>query len=153
MGVLGYVWDGLKEVALSEYHQAKEANKKTDDYGKFVGIMEKATERNESCKPDEFSRGCGNKATLPQYYQDGMTTHGVGGYEIHGTPGTAPLRIYTVKGSDGQTINVQAFDGSKTVKYTVVHKDGKSDVETLDADEATKRIQREAGYPDPNNRL
>lgn len=162
MGLIGSIVGGLgktiagalvKTVALGMYDEIKESNKKTDDYGKFVDVMEKATKRNESCKPDELSRGCGMSYTMEHYYQEGMTTHGPFGNENKGMSGTSPLRIYTVVGSDGQIINAQGFDLSKTVKYTVTHKDGTQDTEDLDAAEASKRIQREAGYPDPNNRL
>ena len=155
MGVVdkvgGYV---AKTIVLGAYDEAKEANKKTDDYQKFVNIMDQASKRSQACKPGELSRDCPISATLPQHQQKGMTTHGPYGGEHEHMSGTAPLRIYTVVGSDGQTINVQGHDLSKTVTYTVVHKDGTSDVEELDADEAMKRIQREAAYPNNvNNRI
>src|SRR5262245_13047795 len=83
MGVIGTVLGGLKELAVSEYEQAKEANKKTEDYGKFVGIMDKATERGASCKPGELSKGCGISTTLPDYQQEPMTTTGPFGHVNH----------------------------------------------------------------------
>lgn len=153
MGVVGTILKGLVTVGTSAYDQAKDANKQDDDYKKFTGVMDAATKRGEACKAGELSRNCGISATQRDHYQDGMTTHDRSGRKQEHTPGSAPLRIYTVVGSDGQIINAQGHDLSKTVKYTVMHKDGTSYVEDISAEEATKRIQRDAGYATPGDKI
>jgi hypothetical protein len=49
-------------------------------------------------------------------------------------------------GLDGQIINIQGYDLTQTVKVTVLHTNGTSDMENVDPSDALKRIEREAGY-------
>jgi hypothetical protein len=125
----------LKAITVDEYKRIKAENKRADDYGDFIHLMEAvAKQRLVACRPDELSTECPTASVIDQYYQDGRTTSG-----------TAPLRIFTVIGSDGQIINIQGFDLSQTVTVTVRHKNGKMDLEKVDPSEAMKRIRREAG--------
>jgi hypothetical protein len=125
-----------KTVTLGEYDRIKNENKRARDYGDFIQLMEGiAKTRLPSCTVDEITRDCPSSSVISQYYQEGRTSDG-----------TAPLRIYTIIGSDGQVINVQGFDLSQTIMFTVRHTSGTFDYERLDPTEAMKRIRREAGY-------
>ena len=125
-----------KTITLGEYERIKKENKRASDYGIFIILMDAVVGKKlTTCKPDELSRDCPVAVVLQQFYQDGRTTDG-----------TAPLRMYTIIGSDGQTINIQGFDLSQTIKVTVRHTDGKMDYEEVDPSDALKRIEREAGY-------
>jgi len=125
-----------KEITFGEYKRIKEENRKSSEYREFIRLLEKIAEtRSGECKRYEFSKECPQTAVIWDYTQEGKTSRG-----------TAPLRIFTIMGSDGQIINIQGFDLSETVKYTVRHTNGKMDLEELDAAEAMKRIRREAGY-------
>ena len=126
-----------KAITFGEYDRIRNENKRASEYAIFILLMKEiAKKRLATCKPDELSRDCPIAVVFDQFYQDGGRT----------TSGTAPLRIFTIVGSDGQIINIQGFDLSETVKYTVRHTNGKMDLEELDAAEAMKRIRREAGY-------
>ena len=126
----------VKAIGVGEYKRIKEENKRARDYGDFIHLMDDvAKKRLITCKSDELSGDCPMTTVISQFYQDGRTTSG-----------TAPLRIFTVIGSDGQIINIQGFDLSQTIKVTVRHTNGKMDLETVDPVEAMKRIRREAGF-------
>jgi hypothetical protein len=126
-----------KAITLGEYERITNENKRARDYGAFINLMEEvAKKRLVACKPDELSQDCPMATVINQFYQDGRTTSG-----------TAPLRIFTIIGSDDQIINIQGFDLSQTIKVTVHHTNGKMDLEQVDPSEAMKRIRREAGYP------
>ena len=123
-----------KAVTLGEYERIKKENKKASDYGILVIVMnEVVAKRLITCKVE--SGDCPSATVIPQFYQPGRTTSG-----------TAPLRIYTIRGSDGQWINIQMFDLSETIKVTVQHTGGTEDLEEVEPSEALKRIEREAGY-------
>src|SRR4051812_20732573 len=125
-----------KAITLGEYQRIKRENKLADDYVIFIKLMDAiAKKRFISCRPDELSEGCPQHFSIDQYYQDGKTTSG-----------TAALRIYTIVGSDGQTINIQGFDLLQKIKVTVRHTNGKMDLEEVTPSDALKRIEREAGY-------
>ena len=125
-----------KAMTIGEYERIRNENKRASEYGIFILLMnEIANKRLVRCKPDELSIDCPMVTVFNQFYQDGRTASG-----------TAPLRIYTIIGSDGQMINVQGFDLSQTVKVTVRHTTGKMDAEDVDPSDALKRIEREAGY-------
>jgi hypothetical protein len=127
-----------KKIPEGMYDRIKKENNRQRAYGALIEVLERvAKKRVVQCKSAELSRDCPMVTTIQQYYQPGRTTDG-----------TAPLRIFTIVGSDGQVINIQCFDLTQTIKITVQHKDG-ADVETLDPREALKRIRREAGYGPP----
>ena len=126
-----------KAITLGEYERIRDENKRASEYAIFILLMnEIVKKRLITCKPDELSRDCPIAVVFDQFYQDGGRT----------TSGTAPLRIFTIIGSDGQIINIQGFDLSQKVKVTVRHTDGKMDLEDVDPSDALKRIEREAGY-------
>jgi hypothetical protein len=125
-----------KAVAGGEYERIKEENKRARDYGAFIHLMDEVSkQRLVACKPDELSEGCPMASVISHYHQEGNTSDG-----------TAPLRMYTIIGSDGQIINVQGFDLKQTIKVTVRHTNGRMDLEQVDPTDAMKRIRREAGY-------
>jgi hypothetical protein len=125
-----------KALTYGEYKRIKEENKLAQDYGDFIHILEEvAKKRAVTCTQYELSKDCPLTTVIWDYYQDGKTSSG-----------TAPLRLFTIVGSDGQTINVQGFDLSKTIKITVRHTNGRFDFEVVDPTEAMKWIRREAGY-------
>ena len=126
-----------KAITLGEYERIRDENKRASEYAIFILLMnEIVKKRLITCKPDELSRDCPIAVVFDQFYQDGGRT----------TSGTAPLRIFTIIGSDGQIINIQGFDLSQKVKVTVQHTNGKIDFEEIDPAEALKRIEMEAGY-------
>jgi len=126
-----------KAITLGEYERIRDENKRASEYAIFILLMKEiAKKRLTTCKPDELSRDCPIAVVFDQFYQDGGRT----------TSGTAPLRIFTIIGSDGQIINIQGFDLSQKVKVTVRHTTGKMDSEDVDPSDALKRIEREAGY-------
>jgi hypothetical protein len=94
-----------------------------------------AKKRLVECKRDELSSDCPMATVIDHYHQEGKTSDG-----------TAPLRMFTIVGSDGQIINVQGFDLSHTIKITVRHTNGVMDLEQVDPTDAMKRIRREAGH-------
>jgi hypothetical protein len=135
LGKLG-IWLA-KAITVGEYERIKNENQRARDYSAFIRVMEEiAKKRLVACKSDELSRDCPMAFVITDYYQDGRTSSG-----------TAPLRLFTIIGSDGQIINVQGFDLTETIKVTVRHTNGKMDFEVVDPSEAMKRIRREAGYP------
>jgi hypothetical protein len=111
-----------KSITLGEYDRIKKENKLASDYQILIAVLNKITPG-------------GSATVIPDYYQRGRTSDG-----------TAPLRIFTIVGLDGQIINIQGFDLMQTVKVTVRHTNGTYDVETVDPSDALKRIEREAGY-------
>jgi hypothetical protein len=124
-----------KALTLGEYNRIKQENKLKSDYHILIAVLnEIASKRAVTCKVDETSRDCPISYVIPHYHQPGRTTDG-----------TAPLRIFTLMGTDGQIINIQGFDLMQTVKVTVRHTNGTFDVETVDPSDALKRIEREAG--------
>jgi hypothetical protein len=125
-----------KAATLGVYKQIKDENKRHSDYHIFIALLnEAAKKRLVTCRFDELSRDCPMAIVIDHYYQPGKTTDG-----------TAPLRIFTITGLDGQIINIQGYDLTQTVKVTVRHTDGTFDVENVDPSDALKRIEREAGY-------
>lgn len=125
-----------KAITLGEYKRIKAENKRRGDYAVFIALLSAiAKKRLVTCKTDEISSDCPMVVVIDHYYQRGRTTDG-----------TAPLRIFTITGLDGQIINIQGFDLTQTVKISVRHTNGTSDVEDVDPSEALKRIEREAGY-------
>ena len=116
-----------KALTLGEYNS---------DYHILIAVLnEIASKRAVTCKVDETSRDCPISYVIPHYHQPGRTTDG-----------TAPLRIFTIRGKDGQWINIQGFDLMQKVKVFVRHTDGTYHEETVDPSDALKRIEREAGY-------
>ena len=111
-----------KAITFGEYDRIKKENKNASDYKILIAVLTKITP-------------AGSVNVIPDYYQRGRTSDG-----------TAPLRIFTLKGLDGQIINIQGFDLMQTVKVTVRHTNGTYDVETVDPSDALKRIEREGGY-------
>ena len=114
-----------KALTLGEYNKIKKENKLKSDYHILIAVLDEITKRN------------GDSHVLPHYHQPGRTTDG-----------TAPLRIFTIKGKDAQWINIQGFDLMQKVKVFVRHTDGTYDEETVDPSDALKRIEREAGRPE-----
>jgi hypothetical protein len=113
-----------KALTLGEYNRIKKENKLKSDYHILIAVL------------NEIARRKGDSHVIPHYHQPGRTTDG-----------TAPLRIFTITGKDGQIINIQGFDLMQTVKIFVRHTNGTYDVETVDPSDALKRIEREAGSP------
>src|SRR3954468_4738153 len=109
-----------KSITLGEYDRIKKENKLASDYQILIAVLNKISP---------------SATVIPDYYQRGRTSDG-----------TAPLRIFTITGLDGQIINIQGFDLMQRVKVTVRHTNGTYDVETVDPSDALKRIEREAGY-------
>jgi hypothetical protein len=125
-----------KAITLGEYRRIRNENQRQSEYGILMILMsEIAKKRLTTCKPDELSRDCPMAFVIQQYYQEGRTSSG-----------TAPLRIFTIVGLDGEIINIQGFDLSQRVKITVKHTNGQMDYEEVDPSDALKRIEREAGY-------
>ena len=112
-----------KALTLGEYNKIKKENKLKGDYHILIAVL------------DEITRRQGDSHVIPHYHQPGRTTDG-----------TAPLRIFTITGKDGQIINIQGFDLMQKVKVFVRHTNGTYDEETVDPSDALKRIEREAGY-------
>jgi hypothetical protein len=113
-----------KALTLGEYNRIKKENKLKSDYHILIAVL------------NEIARRKGDSHVIPHYHQPGRTTDG-----------TAPLRIFTITGKDGQIINIQGFDLMQTVKIFVRHTNGTYDVETVDPSDALKRIEREAESP------
>jgi len=88
-----------------------------------------ANNRLISCRPRDFSRDCPNMTVLPQFDQEGKTSSG-----------TAPLRIFSFIGSDGETINVLGYDLLQVIKITIVHTNGDISLETPDPKDAIKQM-------------
>ena len=112
-----------KALTIGEYNRIKKENKLKSDYHILIAVL------------NEIAKRQGDSHVIPHYRQPGRTTDG-----------TAPLRIFTITGKDGQIINIQGFDLMQKVKVFVRHTDGTYDVETVDPSDALKRIEREAGY-------
>jgi hypothetical protein len=112
-----------KALTLGEYNRIKKENKLKSDYHILIAVL------------NEIASRKGDSHVIPHYHQPGRTTDG-----------TAPLRIFTIKGKDGQWINIQGFDLMQKVKVFVRHTDGTYHEETVDPSDALKRIEREAGY-------
>lgn len=126
----------IKAITVDQYKTIKAENKLKRDYDAFIAVLQNvAKQRLVTCRVDEITRECPSASLIEHYYQDGKTSSG-----------TAPLRIFTIIGSDGQIINIQGFDLTETVLITVRHTDGKMDYEKIDPVEAMKRLKREAGY-------
>jgi hypothetical protein len=125
----------MLSIGEGEYRRIVAENDRQRAYGLFIGIMDAvAKQRIGACKSDEISETCPMAFTIPQYYQKGRTTDG-----------TAPLRIYTVIGADGEVINVQGFDLSQMVKVTVMHKNDRHLVENVSPQDAIKMMRWLAG--------
>jgi hypothetical protein len=119
-----------KAITLGEYERIKNENRRAGDYGILIGMLDKfVIKASNTCVKD-----CPIATVLPQYYQKGRTTDG-----------TAPLRLFTFVGRDGQIINLQGFDLMQTVKVTVRHTDGTFSYEVVDPRDAMAWIRREAG--------
>ena len=124
-----------KALTLGEYNRIKKENKLNGDYHILISVLNEIAKRAVTCKVDETSRDCPISFVIPHYHQPGRTTDG-----------TAPLRIFTITGKDGQIINIQGFDLMQKVKVFVRHTDGTYDEETVVPSDALKRIEREAAY-------
>jgi hypothetical protein len=125
----------MLSIGEGEYRRIVAENDRQRAYGLFIGIMDAvAKQRIGACKSDEISETCPTATTIQQYYQKGRTTDG-----------TAPLRMYTVIGADGEVINVQGFDLSQTVRVTVMHKNGRHLVEDVSPQDAIKMMRWLAG--------
>ena len=83
---------------------------------------------------NEVSRDCPIATVLPQFYEKGRTTDG-----------TAPLRLSTFVGSDGQIINIQ--EALTLCKRSRLRSgmDGTMATEEVGPNDAMKWIRREAG--------
>ena len=127
---------------VTEYRRIVEENRLDKAYGALMALLETiAKQRSVDCRPDEFSRACPQSFVIGNYYQDGRTSSG-----------TAPLRSFTIAGSDGQIMNIQGFDLTSTVTFFVRHGDGSSQFEKIDPSEAIKRLGWEAGYHLPGEK-
>jgi hypothetical protein len=139
-----------KAITIDEYRKIRNENKVANEYSIFITLLQAiAKKRLITCKFDELSKDCPVAVVFDQFYQEGRTTPGTAPYGIFDRTtlsGTAPLRIFTIVGLDGQIINLQCFDLSQKVKVTVQHTNGKIDFEEIDPSEALKRIEMEAGY-------
>jgi len=125
----------LLSIGEGEYRRIVAENDRQRAYGLFIGIMDAvAKQRVGASKPNELSETCPMATTISQFYQTGRTTDG-----------TAPLRMYTVIGADGEVINVQGFDLSQMVKVTVMHKNGMILVEDVSPQDAIKMMRWLAG--------
>ena len=125
----------MLSIGEGEYRRIVAENDRQRAYGIFIGIMDAvAKQRTGACKSSELSETCPTATTIQQFYQQGRTTDG-----------TAPLRIYSVIGADGEVINVQGFDLSQVVKVTVMHKNGTSLVEDVSPQDAIKMMRWLAG--------
>jgi len=126
----------LKTITVGEYKRIVKENDRARSYDALIRLLQAiAKQRLVACRPDELSRNCPLSFVIDHYYQDGRTSSG-----------TAPLRSFTIMGSDGQIMNIQGFDLSQTVRISVRHANGKVDLEQIDPSEAIKRLGREAGY-------
>jgi hypothetical protein len=125
-----------KAITIGEYERIRDENRRQSEYGVLVGLLDDvAGKRGGQCRPSQLSVNCPLATVYEQYYQDGRTSSG-----------TAPLRMYTVIGPDGQIINIQCFDLMQMIKVSVQHTNGTFDMEEVEPKEALKRLEREAGY-------
>jgi hypothetical protein len=131
----------LLAIPKMEYKRISAENDRQRAYGNFIKIMDAAAkQRRGACTPDELSDTCPMALTIAQYYQEGRTTDG-----------TAPLRMYTIIGDDGEVINIQGFDLMQTIKITVMHKNGRVLSENLSPQDAMKTLKWLAGLaPSPD---
>jgi hypothetical protein len=119
-----------KSITLGEYQRIKEENQRASDYEIFIRIMEAvANSRLISCRPGALSRDCPIMNVLPEFDQEGKTSSG-----------TAPLRMFTFIGSDGETINVLGYDLLQVIKITVMHMNGEITIEEVDPKDAIKQM-------------
>jgi hypothetical protein len=130
---LSYVF--LDIVAEGEYRRIVAENDRQRAYGHFIKIMDDvAKQRQLTCGANDLSDACPMSSIISQYYQKGRTSDG-----------TAPLRLYTVIGADGEVVNVQGFDLSQTVLITVTHKNGTNHAEYVSPVDAIKAMRWLAG--------
>ena len=119
-----------KVITLGEYERIKEENEHTSDYSTFMRIMEAvANSRLITCRPGDLSRDCPIMNVQQQFYQEGKTSSG-----------TAPLRIFSFIGSDGETVNVVGYDLMEIIKITVTHRNGDVSIEEPDPKDAIKQM-------------
>jgi hypothetical protein len=124
-----------KTITLGEYERIKSENRRQGDYGILIGMLNKfISKKSPRCGVNEFSQDCPIVTVLPDFHQKGRTSDG-----------TAPLRLYTFMGHDGQIINIQGYDLMQVVRLTVRHTDGTMAFEDVDPRDAMTWIRREAG--------
>jgi hypothetical protein len=129
----------LLAIPKSEYKRISAENDRQRAYGKFIKIMDAAAQqRRGACAPNELSDTCPIAVTIAQFHQQGRTTDG-----------TAPLRMYTIIGDDGEVVNIQGFDLSQTIKITVMHNNGRMHSEDLSPQDAIKTLTWLAGLAPP----
>jgi hypothetical protein len=123
-----------KAITLGEYARIKNENRRQGDYGILIGMLSNlVSKRSPGCGANEVSKDCPIGTVVNDFFQKGRTSDG-----------TAPLRLFTFVGSDGQIINVQGYDLMQTVKVTVRRTDGTMNFEEVDPNDAMKWIRREA---------
>jgi hypothetical protein len=119
-----------KAITLGEYERIKEENEHTSDYSTFMRIMEAvANSRLITCRPSDLSRDCPIMNVQQQFYQEGKPSSG-----------TAPLRMFSFIGSDGETINVMGYDLMEIIKITVIHRNGDVSFEVPDPKDAIQQM-------------
>jgi len=133
--------DVLLAIPKGEYRRIVAENNRQRAYGEFIKIMDAAAaQRRGACAPNELSDTCPMSFTIAQFQQQGRTSDG-----------TAPLRMYTIIGDDGEVVSIQGFDLMQTIKITVMHKNGHVISENVSPQEAMKTLRWLAGLaPTPD---
>jgi hypothetical protein len=125
----------LLAIPKMEYRRISAENDRWRAYCNFIKIMDLAAkQRRAECAADELSDTCPMATTISQFYQPGRTTDG-----------TAPLRMYTIIGDDGEVINIQGFDLTQLIRITVMHKNGRAMSENVSPEDALKVLRWLAG--------
>ena len=125
----------LLAIPKMEYKRISAENDRERAYGNFIKIMDAAAkQRRGECARDELSDTCPMASTIAHFYQPGRTTDG-----------TAPLRIYTIIGDDGEVINIQGFDLTQLIRITVMQKNGRAQCENVNPEDAMKVLKWLAG--------
>jgi hypothetical protein len=125
----------LLSIPEKEFKRILAENELQRAYSEFFGIMAAVGKaRRYECKSDELSTSCPMAMIIPQYFQSGRNSDG-----------TAPLRMYTIIGDDGEVVNIQGFDLSQRIMITVRHVNGKSISENVSPKEAMLLMRYLAG--------
>lgn len=104
----------LMAIPEREFRRIVAENELQRAYGRFFEIMAAiGQERRYDCKSDELSPSCPTVLIIPQFQQTGRTSDG-----------TAPFRMYTIVGDDGEIVNIQGFDLTQRISIWVTHKNG-----------------------------
>ena len=126
----------LLAIPKMEYKRISAENDRYRAYFNFIKIMDLAAkQRRGECAPNELSDTCPMATTISQFWQSG-------GRNIDGT---APLRIYTIIGDDGEVINIQGFDLTMSIRVTVMHNNGRAQCKTIGPEDALKVLRWLAG--------